>query len=185
MGYVFCSLPRFEQLRQPSAWWVHCPRWAMHLIDHPSPGSSVSQVHHDSTFPDVQCVSFGELISGCDTLKYFVSVFVFYILSHLLLKTLGFLSGCLVSSNSFQKIFCESCSTFKWSFDEFVGEKVVSPSYSSNILGPPRKIVFENIKSPQLARLWKIYITPISLGCLKISVKWILVTSMFQQAFCI
>ena len=26
---------------------------------------------------------------------------------------------------------------FKCSFDEFVGEKVVSPSYSSTILGPP------------------------------------------------
>ena len=29
-----------------------------------------------------------------------------------------------------------SCSAFKWSFDEFVGEKVVSPSYSSAILRP-------------------------------------------------
>ena len=183
MGYVFCSFPRFEQLRQPSAWWMYCPRWAMHLIHHPSPGSSVSQVHHENTFPDVPWVSSGELISGCDTPKSFVSLFVFYILSHLPLKTLGCLSGCLVSSNSFQKIFCRSCSTFKWSFDEFVGEKVVFPSYSSNILGPPRKTVFENIKSPQLARLWKIYITPISLGCLKISVKWILVTSMFQRVF--
>ena len=30
-----------------------------------------------------------------------------------------------------------NCSVFKCSFDEFVGEKVVSPSYSSTILGPP------------------------------------------------
>ena len=44
------------------------------------------------------------------------------------------LSGCLVSSASLQKLFCGICSAFKWSFDEFVGEKVVSPSYSS-ILG--------------------------------------------------
>ena len=31
------------------------------------------------------------------------------------------LSGCLVSSASIQKLFCGSCSAFKWSFDEFVG----------------------------------------------------------------
>ena len=68
--------------------------------------------------------------------KSFVSLFVFYILSSLLLKRLGCLSGCLVSSTSIQKLFCGSCSTFKWSFDEFVREKVVSPSYSSAILGP-------------------------------------------------
>ena len=69
--------------------------------------------------------------------KSLVSIFVFYILSYLLLKRLGCLSGCLVSSTSIQKLFCGSCSTFKWSSDEFVGEKVVSLSYSSAILGPP------------------------------------------------
>ena len=61
----------------------------------------------------------------------FFSLFVFYILSYLLLKRTGCLSGCLVSSSSFQKLFCEICSAFKWPFDEFVGEKVVSPSYSA------------------------------------------------------
>ena len=66
----------------------------------------------------------------------FVSLFIFYILSYLLSKTMGCLSGCLVSSSSVQ-LFCGICSAFKWSFDEFVGEKVVSPSYSSAILGPP------------------------------------------------
>ena len=66
----------------------------------------------------------------------FVSLFIFYILSHLLSKTMRCLSGCLVSSTSIQKLFCGICSEFKWSFDEFVGEKVVSPSYSSTILGP-------------------------------------------------
>ena len=65
----------------------------------------------------------------------FVPLFVFYILSYLLLKRMGCLSGCLVSSASVQKLFCGICSAFKWSFDEFVGEKVVSPSYSSTILG--------------------------------------------------
>ena len=75
----------------------------------------------------------------------FVSPFVFYILSYLLSKRMGCLSGCLVSSASVQKLFCGSCSAFKWSFDEFVGEKVVSPSYSSAILGlPPELLIFVN-----------------------------------------
>ena len=78
----------------------------------------------------------------------FVSLFVFYILSYLLSKRMGCLSGCLVSSTSVQKLFCGSCSAFKWSFDEFVGEKVVSPSYSSAILGPPPEALF---KWPHLA----------------------------------
>ena len=59
------------------------------------------------------------------------------ILPCLLLKRMGYLSECLVSSVSVQKLFCGTCSAFKWSFDELVGEKVVSPSYSSAILGPP------------------------------------------------
>ena len=67
----------------------------------------------------------------------FVSLFVFYILSYLLSKTMGCLSGCLVSSASIQKLFCGICSVFKWSSDEFVGEKLVFPSHSSAILGPP------------------------------------------------
>ena len=36
-----------------------------------------------------------------------------------------------------QKLFCGSCSTGRWSFDVFVGERVVSASYSSAILGLP------------------------------------------------
>ena len=43
----------------------------------------------------------------------FVSLFIFYILSYLLSKTMGYLSGCLVSSASIQKLFCGSCSAFK------------------------------------------------------------------------
>ena len=42
---------------------------------------------------------------------------------------MGCLSGCLVSSASIQKLFCGSCPEFKWIFDKFVGEKVVSLSY--------------------------------------------------------
>ena len=40
-----------------------------------------------------------------------------------------------MSSAGIQKLFCGIYSAFKCSFDEFVGEKVVSPSYSSTILG--------------------------------------------------
>ena len=64
----------------------------------------------------------------------FVSLFIFYILPYLLSKRMGCLSGCLVSSACVQKLFCGICLAFKWSFNEFVGEKVVSPSYSSTIL---------------------------------------------------
>ena len=66
----------------------------------------------------------------------FVSLFIFYIFFYLLSKTMGCFSGCLMSSASIQKLFCEIYSAFKCSFDEFMGEKVVSPSYSSAILAP-------------------------------------------------
>ena len=72
----------------------------------------------------------------------FVSFFVFYIFSYLLSKTVGFFSGCLMSFASIQKLFCGIYSAFKCSFDEFVGEKVVSPSYSSTILGLPLLCLF-------------------------------------------
>ena len=72
-------------------------------------------------------------------LTCFVSLFVFYIFPYLLLKTMGCFSGCLMSSASIQKLFCGIYLAFKCSFDEFVGEKLVSPSYSSTILGPPPK----------------------------------------------
>ena len=67
----------------------------------------------------------------------FVSLFIFYIFSYLLSKTMGCFSGCLMSSTSIQKLFCGIYSAFKCSFDEFVGDRVVSLSYSSAILGPP------------------------------------------------
>ena len=65
----------------------------------------------------------------------FVSLFIFYIFSYLLSKTMGCFSGYLMFSASVQKLFCGFYSALKCSFDEFVGEKVVSPSYSSAILG--------------------------------------------------
>ena len=72
----------------------------------------------------------------------FVSLFIFYIFSYLLSKIMGCFSGCLMSSASIQKLFCGIYSVFKCSFDEFVGEKVVSPSYSSAILGLPLNVDF-------------------------------------------
>ena len=47
----------------------------------------------------------------------FVSLFIFYILSYLLLKTMGCFYGCLMSSASIQKLFCGICSALKCSFD--------------------------------------------------------------------
>ena len=77
----------------------------------------------------------------------FVSLFIFYILSYLLFKTIGCISGCLMSSANIQKLFCGIFSAFKWSFNEFVGEKVVSLSYSSVILGAPHPIDISNSNS--------------------------------------
>ena len=50
-----------------------------------------------------------------------------------------------MSSASVEKLFCGIYSVLKCSFDEFVREKVVFPSYSSAILGPPpgRKFLME------------------------------------------
>ena len=64
----------------------------------------------------------------------FVSFFIFCIFSYLFLKTMICFSGCLMSSASIQKLFCGVYSALKCSFEEFVREKVVSPSYSSAIL---------------------------------------------------
>ena len=54
-------------------------------------------------------------------------------------EALGCFSGCLMSCAGIQKLFCGIYLTFKCSFDEFVGEKVFSPSYSPAILAPPLK----------------------------------------------
>ena len=69
-----------------------------------------------------------------------LSLFLSYIFSYLLSKTMGRFSGCLMASASIQKLFYRIYSALKCSSDEFVGEKVVSPSYSSSILGPPLEI---------------------------------------------
>ena len=71
-----------------------------------------------------------------------VSLFIFYILFYLLSKTMGCFSRRLMSAASEQKLFCKLCSPFCCSLDEFVEEKVISPSYSSAILTPPPNITF-------------------------------------------
>ena len=63
------------------------------------------------------------------------------ILPYLLLKRMGCLSGCLVSSASVQKLFCGNYSALK--FDVFVGEKVVSLSYSPPSWDRPDTFVFK------------------------------------------
>ena len=80
-------------------------------------------------------------------LSSFISLFIFYVLSYLLSKTMGCFSGHLMTSASDQKLFCEVCSAFGYSFDEFVGEKVVSPSYSSAILAPPLIYFYNGLPS--------------------------------------
>ena len=78
-------------------------------------------------------------LPGTELPLYLLCLF-FHLLyfSYLFLKTMIYFSGCLMSSASIQKLFCRIYSALKYSFDEFVGEKVVSPSYSSAILGPPQ-----------------------------------------------
>ena len=46
---------------------------------------------------------------------------------------MGCFSGRLMSAARDQKLFCKLCSPFCCSFNEFVEEKVISPSYSSAI----------------------------------------------------
>ena len=57
-------------------------------------------------------------------------------------EELGCFSGCLMSSAGIQKLFCGIYLAFKCSFDEYVEEKVFSPSYSSVILAPPPALIF-------------------------------------------
>ena len=90
-------------------------------------------------FPGVwKLLSFLDSLPGMELPPYLFCLF-FRLLYFFLpvLKTMICSSGCLMSSASIQKLFCEIYSALKCSFDEFVWEKVVSPSYSSAILGLP------------------------------------------------
>ena len=94
-------------------------------------------------------------------LTSFVSLFIFYIFSYLLSKTMGCFSGCLMSSASIQ-LFSGIFSAYKYSFDEFVGEKVVSPSYSSAILGLPPEKYFFKIENCKLKNIEMVYLMILS-----------------------
>ena len=87
---------------------------------------------------------------GAPSLPLLSLFLVFYLFSYLLSKTMGCFSGCLMSSAGIQKLFCGVYSVFKCSFDEFVGEKVVSPSNSSAILGPPPHFSIFNLQNAYL-----------------------------------
>ena len=87
---------------------------------------------------------------GAPSLPLLSLFLVCYLFSYLLSKTMGCFSGCLMSSAGIQKLFCGVYSVFKCSFDEFVGEKVVSPSNSSAILGPPPHFSIFNLQNAYL-----------------------------------
>ena len=71
----------------------------------------------------------GKLVS----VFWWVELYFFSLFSRAPFEELDCFSGCLMSSAGIQKLFCGIYSTFKCSFDEFVGEKVFSLSYSSAI----------------------------------------------------
>ena len=66
VGPVFCALPRSKQLRRLDAWQVHSPQVGSASYHLPGSSHSVSWMCSGSAISGVPCVSFGELISGCD-----------------------------------------------------------------------------------------------------------------------
>ena len=74
---------------------------------------------------------------------------------------MGCFSGCLMSSASIQ-LFSGIFSAYKYSFDEFVGEKVVSPSYSSAILRLPPEKYFFKIENCKLKNIEMVYLMILS-----------------------
>ena len=59
-------------------------------------------------------------LGGISNPTSFVSLFIFYIFSYLLLKTRGCFSRCLISCVSIEKLFCGICSAFKCFYFFFV-----------------------------------------------------------------
>ena len=53
------------------------------------------------------------------------------------------------------EVFCGICSVFKCSFNDFVGDKVVSLSYSSAILGPPSSSLLNSMALSGCSGLWR------------------------------
>ena len=55
----------------------------------------------------------------------------------------------LTSASQLVLNHCQNCSAFNCSFDEFVGEKVVSPPHSSAILAPRKYRSMEQNRKPR------------------------------------
>ena len=72
-------------------------------------------------------------------------------------KTMGCFSGRLMSAASDQKLFCKLCSPFRCSFNEFVEEKVITPSYSSAILTSSSSFIYP--LSSALSSVSSVFIT--------------------------
>ena len=87
-------------------------------------------------------------------LSLFLS-FIFF--SYLFSKTMGFFSGCLMSSASIQKLFCGIYSALKCSFDEFVGGRgELSPHPI-----PPPSSVLSPFDSPLLLLITSVSLLPL------------------------
>ena len=74
----------------------------------------------------------------------FVSLFVFYIFAYLLLKRIASFLGASCPLLAFRSCFVEFTQRLNVLLMNLWGEKMVSLSYSSTILGPPLKYTFKN-----------------------------------------
>ena len=80
-------------------------------------------------------------------------------------KTMGCFSGRLMSAASNQNLFCKLCSPFCCSFNEFVEEKVITPSYSSAILTPSPSILNEILSRYSNLGCWFFPFTTLNIFC--------------------
>ena len=97
---------------------------------------------------------------------------------------MGCFSGCLMSSAGIQKLFWGFYSAFECSFDEFVGKKMISPSYSSTILGPPLNKIFKEqllFLSLILSNSLKLQLWNFLLACTTMQSRTCLYISYFLQ----